>query len=356
MPISLISPQRVIFIFTAMRVLFTFLLLVSIGSLWAARTDTVYLYNGDRITGEIKYLRDNKLNFKTDRAGTINIEWPSVKRIYSNSYFDILTTSNERLFGRLLYGDSARSVIIELGSFSVTKNLIDIVTIDPVKSGFLNQLTGTISISASYTKSNKNLQFNGGFDITHRTRKYQNAIKANTVITSNDNQDQTQRTDASYSVRRMFNSPWFVAGALSYQRNTGLNINARYQLFGGGGYYFLLKPGRDFSGTTGISANSEESYEEPITFTQNLEYVAALRFHKFKFRDPQFDIYSSLVTYTSLNVPGRFRYDLEVVFLWEFFSDFKWNVTFYNNFDNKPPGGDGVANDWNLLTGITYTL
>lgn len=340
-----------------MRSLFILgLFLVLTSAVQAARTDTVYLYNGDRITGEIKYLRDNKLSFKTDRAGTISVEWPSVTRIYSNSYFDILTTSNERLFGRLLYADSAKSVVIELGSFSVTKSLIDIVAIDPVKSGFLNQLTGTISLSGSYTKSNKNLQLNGGFDIAHRTRKYQNGIKANTVITSNDNQDQTQRTDASYSVNRLFNSPWFVAGALSYQRNTGLNINARYQLFGGGGYFFLLKPGKDFSATTGISANYEESYEEPITYTQNLEYAAAIRYHQFKFRNPQFDILTSLITYTSLNVPGRFRFDLEVVFLWEIFNDFKWNVTFYNNFDSKPPGGDGVANDWNLLTGITYTL
>ena len=51
-----------------MRVLFTFLLLVSIGSLWAARTDTVYLYNGDRITGEIKYLREPPRSFSTNRT------------------------------------------------------------------------------------------------------------------------------------------------------------------------------------------------------------------------------------------------------------------------------------------------
>ncbi len=328
----------------------------SAAAAFGQRTDTVYLYNGDRITGEIKYLRDNKLSFKTDRAGTIAIEWPSVTRIYSANYFDVVTTTNQRIYGRLLYGKTAGTVLVELGSFIEEKSLHQIVGIDPIKSGFFQQLTGTINLSASYTKANENLQLNGGFDVVHRTRKYQNGLKANTVITSNQNQEESQRSEAQYSFKRMYSSPWFVASALSYQRNTELNMDARYQLFGGGGYFFVRKPGKDFSATTGLSGNTERSIYEPITYTQNLEYVAALRFHQFKFRDPQIDILASIGTFTSLNVPGRFRFDMEVVFLWELFNDFKWNVTFYNNFDNKPPGGEGALNDWNVLTGITYTL
>lgn len=338
--------------------LFVYILFLfgSILSAMAARTDTVYLYNGDRITGEIKYLRDNKLSFKTDRAGTIAIEWPSVSRIYSANYFDVVTSSNQRAFGRLLFAEKEGVVILELGSFSEEHNLYDIVSIDRIKSGFFEQLSGTISLSVNFTKANENLQINGGFDITHRSRKYQNGFKANTIVTNNQTSEQTQRSDASYSFQRVYNSPWFLASSLSYQSNTELNMKSRYQVFGGGGYYFLRKPGKDFFASTGLSYNMETSIEEPITETQNVEYVAGIRFHQFKFREPQIDILANVNTYTSLNVQGRFRFDAELTFLWELFADFKWNVTFYNNFDNKPPGGGESLNDWNVLTGLTYTL
>jgi len=343
-------------IFTAMRALLFLAFLCLAGSAFAARTDTVYLYNGDRITGEIKFLLDNKLSFKTDHLATLSIEWPSVRRICSNNYFDILTSSNERIFGRLLFAANPDSVIIELGSTSITKALADIVGIERVKSGFFRQISGTISLGVNYTNANENLQLNSSIELTQRSRKYQNNLSGNTVITNNANQNQTERSQLTYSLYRLYSSPWFIASAVSYQRNTELNMQARYQLFGGAGYFFVRKPGKDLSVTSGLSANQERSISEPASSTQNIEYVAAMRLHQFKFHEPQFDILTSIVTYTSLNTPGRFRFDFQVQLLWEIVNNFKWNISFFNNFDNKPPGGSEVLNDWNIITGLTYTL
>ena len=39
------------------------------------KTDVVTLANGDRITGEIKRLDRGRLEFKTDDAGTLYLEW-----------------------------------------------------------------------------------------------------------------------------------------------------------------------------------------------------------------------------------------------------------------------------------------
>ncbi len=209
--------------------LFTISLILFVVGLKAARTDTVYLYNGDRITGEIKFMHDNKLSFKTDRAGTIAIEWPSVKRLYSNNYFDILTSTGQRFFGSIQYGDSARQIVILLGIDQVQKDMNEIIAIDRVKTTFWQQLSGSIFMNVNYTKANENLQINTGFDITHRNRKFVNAIKANTLVTSTQTTERTERTDASYNFQRLYGIRWFVASALSYQRNTELNIGSRYQ-------------------------------------------------------------------------------------------------------------------------------
>jgi hypothetical protein len=325
-------------------------------SVFAQRADTVYLYNGDRITGEIKFMNGNKLTFKTDRAGTIAIEWPSVQRICSPNYYDISTMSGQRLFGTLQYDNNPDTVIIVLGEDRIKKNLADIISIDRIKVRFFDQLSGSIFLNVNYAKANENLQFNAGFDITHRSRRFVNAVSANILITSTATTERTERSDASYNFQRVYGVDWFMASALSYQRNTQLNIGSRYQLFAGGGKYFLRKPSNEFYILSGLSANEERSFIEPITQTQNVEFVAALSYHQFKFRNPQFDILANASSYTSFTVPGRFRLDLEVKILWEVFSDFKWNITFYDNFDNKPPGGENPSNDWNISTGLTYTL
>ncbi len=118
----------------------------------------------------------------------------------------------------------------------------------------------------------------------------------------------------------------------------------------------MRKPSQEFYGVAGMAGNREQSETEPISTTENLEIVASLNFHQFKFRNPQFDVLANVNTFTSLTVPGRIRVDAEVKVLWEIFNDFKWNITFYNNFDRKPPGSDSPSNDWNISTGITYTL
>ena len=325
-------------------------------SAFAQRVDTIHLYNGDRITGEVKFMNGNKLSLKTDRAGTIAIEWPSVKRIYSPNFYDISTMSGNRLYGSLQYDNDEDSVIIVLGEDRIKKHLLDIISIDRIKIKFFDQLSGSIFLNVNYANANENLQLNAGFDITHRSRKFVNAISANTLITSTATTERTDRNEASYTFQRIYGVDWFIASSLTYQRNTELNIGYRNQLFAGGGKYFLRKPSNELYLLSGLSANQEQSYIEPITQTNNVEFVAALSYHQFKFRNPQFDVLANVNSFTSFTVPGRFRLDVEIKLMWELFSDFKWNITFYENFDNKPPGGENPTNDWNISTGITYTL
>ena len=51
----------------------------------AEKTDVVVLGNGDRFTGEIKGMSRGQLDFKTDDAGRLSIEWIKIARITSTS-------------------------------------------------------------------------------------------------------------------------------------------------------------------------------------------------------------------------------------------------------------------------------
>ena len=340
------------------RILFFFILSFSGLQVFAVRSDTVHLKNGDRITGEIKFMADNKLSFKTDRAGTISIEWPEVNRIYSNNYFDIMLSNSERLYGSIQYADSAGYMIVKLGTDKQTKKIASVISIERIKTNFWQRLSGSISLSASYAKANENLQLNGSFDISHRTLKQVHQLAASSVLTQSIGTDLSQRTTASYNIKLIHNTRVFTSFAAMYEKNTQLNINYRTTLFGGAGTYFTRKPTREFYGITGLAGNREQSITEPINETSNLEFVIQGSYHQFKFRDPQIDILTDFTTYTSLSNLGRFRFSYELKILWEIFNDFKLNITFYDNFDNRPPGSEtgAVNNDWSILTGITYTL
>lgn len=66
---------------------FTTLLVISCCAGWAqqAAADTVWLNNGDRLTGTIRYLSDGKLAIETHYAGTVTLDWNAVSTLASDN-------------------------------------------------------------------------------------------------------------------------------------------------------------------------------------------------------------------------------------------------------------------------------
>ena len=68
---------------------------------WAQKTDVVTLLNGDKITGEIKDLNRGVLEFSTDDAGTIDIEWDKIGTVEAKRSFEVETSDGRRMLGTL---------------------------------------------------------------------------------------------------------------------------------------------------------------------------------------------------------------------------------------------------------------
>src|SRR6478672_5568821 len=67
----------------------------------AQKTDSVWIRNGDRITGEVKSLSRALLKYSTDDLGTIYIEWEKVVRITSPATYEVQLSSGLKYFGTL---------------------------------------------------------------------------------------------------------------------------------------------------------------------------------------------------------------------------------------------------------------
>ena len=102
--------------------------LLSAGGAQAQKTDSVWIRNGDRITGEVKSLSRALLKYSTNDLGTISIEWDKVDRIMSPATFEVQLRSGVKHYGALGLG---RSGTLVLGVDTLL--LADIVSITPIK-------------------------------------------------------------------------------------------------------------------------------------------------------------------------------------------------------------------------------
>src|SRR5688572_3391272 len=94
----------------------------------AQKTDSVWIRNGDQITGEVKTLFRGRLKYSTDDLGTIYIEWDKVDRIYSPRTFEVELESGEKFYGILRL---ARSGALVLSGDTIP--LSTIVAITPIR-------------------------------------------------------------------------------------------------------------------------------------------------------------------------------------------------------------------------------
>src|SRR5271165_2099631 len=75
--------------------------LFSAGAAQAEKTDVVVLGNGDHFTGEIKGMSRGQLDFKTDDAGRLSIEWIKIATITSTHSFEVELATGKKYYGTL---------------------------------------------------------------------------------------------------------------------------------------------------------------------------------------------------------------------------------------------------------------
>ena len=108
-------------------------------ALGQGRTDVVTLPNGDRITGEVVSLERGRLEFKTDDAGTLEIEWDNVATLEAMRQFEVLTSDGRRFLGSL--GRTAERFVLMVGDVSLP--ILQATLIVPIGANFWKRLDGT---------------------------------------------------------------------------------------------------------------------------------------------------------------------------------------------------------------------
>lgn len=334
--------------------LLLFLMLAHFLAAGEPKTDTLTLYNGDRVTCAVKKLSLGKLQVKTGDLGTLNIKWYKIASIETKQILEIILIDRRKIYGILSKTDSLGYVKISSGiMIEEIVPIMKIVAINQIAKNFWQGLEGSVSYGLSYAKGTSNLQSNFAGNIKHRTNHWLNKIVLNSII-SNNNEQISRKQDATYSLFYYFEKRTFLNLTAAWQQNTELGIDNRiitgmaYGVTTAESNFNLLK----FSG--GVIVNIEE--DDQKNRNQALEGIITGSYDLYLFASPKISLTFTAVAFPGLTDWGRLRSEIDTQLSWEIFSDFTFGLSFYFNSDNNPSSSTASTTDWGSTTSIGYTF
>jgi hypothetical protein len=319
------------------------------------KTDVVTLSNGDRITGEVTKLDRGRLEFKTDDAGTIEIEWDNVARLEASRQFDIALSDGRRLLGSL--GPTTVTVrMLRVATVDMEESIpmIDVTSIAPIGARFWAKLDGSINAGFSYTRSSGIAQTTLNSDTEFRRPGFVGRFSASATLTErDDDEERDDRANVDLSYIRYRGNRWFVAAGATMETNESLGLLLRTQGGAALGQRLVNTNSSQLELSGGMVVNEERGVDtEP---TQNIEGFFNFRTSYFSYDGAKTGLDLQFQYFPSLNNWGRQRLQFDASISTEVWKDLRFALDVYDTFDSDPPTADAVRNDIGIVTSIGWT-
>lgn len=206
----------------------------------AVQADTVWLKNGDRLTGRIVLLDSGKLLLETNYAGTITLKINKVATLESEQPLlvkrDTFTSESslalrpaQEGYVRLLNGGPEQAVALaDIEQLMVPRPFIEDL-----------RWKGTVSLSADY-KRKDNSSDDYGLDVSSELRHglWRHALDTEYDYETKNNAKKTERFEATYDLDRFITERWFWKNKAKYS-NDHLEELRRQHIYGTGpGFQF----------------------------------------------------------------------------------------------------------------------
>lgn len=326
------------------------LLLLAVGRAQAQKTDSVWIRNGDRITGEVKSLTRGLLKYSTDDLGTISIEWDKVDRISTTTLLEVQLRSGQKFYGHLGLGPSGWLV---LGVDTLA--LAGIVAITPIDGNLLGRLNGYLDLGFSYQKANKTVQITTGGRVVYRGPTIETTLDFSTFLEDRDDADEISRLSSSLTERLLFSNRWSAGLVVGYDNNEELDLSGRARLVGFGARTMVQSNHMEVRATGGLVL-TRERYFTTDTTTTGSEGLLGVSFRAFRYDRPKLDASIASSAYPSFTVGGRVRLQNDIRLSYELVKDFMLTLTVFDAFDSKPQAPGAPKNDFGTTFAATWTF
>jgi hypothetical protein len=320
---------------------------------YAQKTDVVTLGNGDRITGEIKNLERGRLEFSTDDAGTLYLEWDKLSTLVTKRRMEVLTSDGTRFLGPLITSvNRSITVVTQDGERPLPMTSVTLIT--PIGMSFLRRIDGSIDAGYSYTRSSGIAQLNVNSDTVYRKPASRVRLMASLTQTTNeDGEGRDDRGSIELSILKYPWHRWFVTGGGRFESNESLGLELRSQGAGAIGPRLINSNRAQTVVGAGLAFNDERGVD--VEATQNLEMMFTLGSSFYTYDRPQTSFSLNLQYYASLSNWGRNRIQLDTSAKRELWKDLYLSGTLYNSYDSRPPNPEANTNDIGFVLSIGWT-
>jgi Protein of unknown function, DUF481 len=327
---------------------------ISIPAFAQGKTDVATLGNGDRITGEVLRLERGRLEFDTDDAGTLYLEWEKLLSLVAAArVVEVVTTDGRRFVGTLTPA-ADRSIAVSGSEGTVTLAMKEVTLITPIGRSFWKKLDGSIDAGFSYTQSSGVAQLNMNSNTIYRRPAFVGQLTASLTQTEKDDgsgRDDRASLEASYL--RYPWQRWFAVVATRFETNESLGLELRSQVAAAVGPRLINSNRAQMTVGAGLGVNDERGVD--VESTRNVEALLMFRTAYYTYDRPKTNLDIALQYYPSLSNVGRQRVQFDAGVKRELWKDLFVSLNVYNTFDSRPPNPDADRNDVGVVTSIGWT-
>ena len=318
------------------------------------KTDLATLRNGDRITGEIKALERGRLEFETDDAGTLYLEWEKLLKLVATSHVVEVVTSDGNRFVGTLTAAVDRSIAVSGPNEVVSLQMNDVVLITPIGRSFWTKLDGSIDAGFSYTRSSGVAQLNFNSETVYRKPAFAGRLAASATQTKQEgDQDDDDRATIEASYLRYPWQKWFVVVGTKFENNKSLGLELRSQVTAAIGPRLINSNRGVMTLGAGLGVNDERGVD--VEDTRNIEALFTFRASYYTYDRPKTTLDLGFEYYPSLSNPGRQRLQLDAAAKRELWKDLFISASLFNTFDSRPPNPSADTNDFGVVMSIGWT-
>ena len=202
--------------------------------------DTVWLKNGDKLSGKITLFDGGKLLVQTQYAGAVTIDWKQVKTLESDQELLVKQDAYNGEKAKSLSAAEDGKVTLANGEAPKTVELASIQQIlkpKPVVEDLVWK--GNVDLALDYQRAEKDTDdYDVGFKTTARHGRWRHIAEGEYNREVQDDVTTTDNWRAEYSLDRFLTDQWFWQGRLNYKRDH-IEELARQRVVGTGpGYQF----------------------------------------------------------------------------------------------------------------------
>ncbi len=316
----------------------------------AQKTDSVWIRNGDRITGEVESLSRALLKYSTNDLGTIYIEWDKVERISTTTILEVQLGSGRKFYGPLGLGPAGALI---LGAD--TLSLFEIVKMAPIERKVLGRVNGYLDLGFSYQKAHKAVQLSTGAKVVYRGPSAETTLEITTFLEDRDDAAKSSRLSTALTERLFVSNRWSTGFLVGYDQNEELDLAGRGRLVGFGSRMLAQSHHIEFRATGGMVL-TRERYVDTDSTTTGFEGLIAAYFQAFRYDRPKLDASLTSQAFPSFTIRGRVRLQNDFRVSYELVKDFMLTGTVFDTYDSKPQAAGASKNDFGTTLAISWTF